>query len=126
MTLKRTRVRKVSSKQREKNKLKTEDSQRMYEWFREIWDEREDEEGNCYCFETGRAMHGSVYRSNTCVYDHVLEKESWPQYKMVKRNIVIIHPEIHNQKGMNIDKTPKIKKYREFLLSLHYENKLED
>ncbi len=100
----------------------------MHQFFREIWDSREDEAGYCYCFETGTPMHGSKYRSNTCVYDHVLEKNkaSFPQYAMVKKNIIIVLPEVHTQKGNNIDKCPKIKAYRDYLLSLHYENKLED
>jgi hypothetical protein len=121
-------MRRVSPKKREANKLKAEETQRMHNWFREIWDEREDEEGYCYCFETGTPMHGSRYRSNTCCYDHVLEKtdSQYPEYKFVKKNIVIILPEVHTLKGSNIDKTPKIKEYRDYLLSLHYSDDLKD
>lgn len=119
-------MRRVSSTQREKNKVSSAETAKMHEWFREIWDEREDEEGNIRCFETGRIMHGSIYRSNTACYDHVLEKNEYPEYKFVKKNIVIIHPDVHTLKHNTIDNTPKIKEYQQFLLSLHYENKLED
>lgn len=121
-------IRKVSDKQRLRNEQKSNETKEMHNLFREIWDEREDETGFCYCFETGIPMHGSTYRGNTCCYDHVLEKgeNSYPEYKMVKRNIVIIHPDVHTLKTHNIDKCPKIKAYRELLLSLHAEGELYD
>lgn len=128
MTLRKTRIRPISDKQREKNREKAEETQRLHQWMREIWDEREDEAGYCYCFETGQPLHGSVFRSNTCCYDHVLEKNdrAYPQYKFVKKNIVIVHPDVHTRKGQNIDETPRIKAYREQLLELHYQDKLND
>lgn len=100
----------------------------MHEWFRQIWDEREDEDGIIYCFETGYPMERGLFRGNTCCYHHVLEKEDskFPQYKMVKKNIVIILPDRHTQVHTDIDKTPRVKAYREELLNLHYENKLKD
>lgn len=121
-----TTMKKVSDKQREKNKQKTEETIAMHRLFKEIWDEREDESGYCYCFETGRAMHGSIFRSNSACYDHVLEKskQAYPQYKMEKKNIIIVHPEVHAQKGNDIEKCPKIKRYRDELLSLHEEGGL--
>ncbi len=119
-------MKKISDKQKERNKEKAKEVEAMHALFKEIWDEREDEEGYCYCFETGRAMHGTKFRSNSCCYDHVLEKgkQAYPQYKMVKKNIIIVHPEVHAQKGNNISKCPKIKEYREYLLSLHIEGGL--
>jgi hypothetical protein len=119
-------IRKVSEKQKERNKNKADETLEMQKLFREIWDSQEDEAGYCYCFESGKAMHYSEYRLNTCCFDHVLEKGigSYPQYKMLKKNIIIVHPDIHTQKGKDIDKTPKIKKYREYLLSLHNKGEL--
>lgn len=121
-------LKKISDKQKERNKDKANEAQQMHTLFKEIWDEQEDEGGYCYCFETGRAMHGSTYRNNTSCYDHVLEKgkASYPQYKKVKKNIVILHPSVHMQKGVDIDKCPKLKVYREKLLQLHREGKLYD
>lgn len=121
-------IKRVSEKQREKNKKKAKETEEMHQFFKAIWDEREDESGYCYCFETGRALPGNQFRSNTCCYDHVLEKNerAYPQYRMVKKNIIIVHPDVHTMKTNNIDKTPRIKKYREKLLSLHYENNLKD
>lgn len=121
-------IRKVSEKQKEKNRKKAEETAALHKLFREIWDEREDETGACYCYETGRRMDGFIYRSNTACYDHVLEKNdrAFPEYKFVKKNIIIILPEVHQQKGNDIEKCPRIKEYKEKLLSLHYEGELKD
>lgn len=119
-------MKRVSEKQRERNKGKSQDTERLHRLFKEIWDEREDEEGYCYCFESGRPLHGSKFRSNTCCYDHVLEKGtgSFPEYAFKKENIVILDPEVHYQKGRDIDKCPKVKAYREELLILHQNGSL--
>ena len=117
-------MKRVSDKQKERNKDKAENTRLLNAFFKEIWDEREDMEGACYCFETGVKSDGFRYRGNTCCYDHVLEKSKYPQYAMLSCNIVILHPDTQTLKGINLDKVPKLKKYREELLSLHYENKL--
>ena len=117
-------MKRVSDKQRERNKGKAGTTRLLHALFREIWDEREDFEGACYCFETGVRLDGVRYRGNTCCYDHVLEKSKYPEYAMLRSNIVILHPDVHTRKGVNIDKLPKLKAYRDKLLSLHYENKL--
>lgn len=103
-----------------------EEQKEIHQLFKEIWDEREDEQGNCYCFETGRTLYGTSYRNNSCCYDHVLEQgvTKYPQYTKTKKNIIIVHPDVHFTRHQDIDKTPKIKEYREFLLSLHYKNEL--
>ncbi len=119
-------MRKISEKQKNRNKDKAEKTKQLHALFREIWDEREDEVGNCYCYESGRALPGYVFRGNTCCYDHVLEKNkaAYPQYAMVKKNIIIVHPDVHQQKGKDIDKCPKIKEYRDYLLTLHENGEL--
>lgn len=119
-------LRKISKKQSVKNKEKASRTEELHQLFLDIWDEREDEEGYVYCFETGKHLYGPLYRGNTCCYDHVLEKSKYPQYAMNRKNIVILHPDVHAQKTQSIDRTPRVKKYREELLSLHEEEKLED
>lgn len=123
--LKRT---KIVPKQKALGYSSDESKLRMRLLFLEIWDERQDEEGNCYCFETGKKMKREIFRELSSCYDHVLEKNdnAYPQYKFTKKNIIIVLPEVHDQKGKYIDKTPKIKKYRDELLNLHNQNLLED
>lgn len=111
------------------NKNRTpEDTAKMNQFFLDLWDERQDADGNCYCFETDRRMPRSVYREITACYDHVLEKNqnAYPQYAYVKRNIIIVLPSVHAQKGMMLDHVPKIKAYREELLTLHRAGALND
>lgn len=103
-----------------------EEKGKMWNFFLEIWDERQDEKGYCYCFETGQPMSRSRYRELSSCYDHVLEKHFWTRYKFCKKNIVIILPEVHHQKGTNMDFTPKIKAYREELLTLDKNDELHD
>lgn len=113
--LKRTPLKKISEKQKERNKLKKEETQKQNEFFLQIWDERADVYGNCTCFETGRLMKKEYFRELSSVYHHCLYKSKYPEYRFLKDNIVIILPEIHSQTHLNIKKTPKIELYTENL-----------
>ena len=126
--LKRTPLKKGSKglSKSYKPKEKAEGEPDMRYWFLEIWDERQDENGYCYCFETGKPMSRNFYRELSTVYDHVLEKSNYEEYKFLKKNIVIILPKVHHQKGTDIDKTPKIKAYRQQLLKLHEKGELNN
>lgn len=103
-----------------------DESLAMKRMFLEVWDERQDEKGYCYCFETGKKMHRETYRMLSSVYDHVLEKSKYPEYRLVKNNIIIVLPEVHYQKGTNLDFVPKINAHREHLLTLHKNGELKD
>ncbi len=117
-----------SGKSQEKKDQEAEQRRKLHEWFFQVWDQREDSNGYCYCFETGIRMPRGLYRDNLAVYDHVLEKNNgaFPQYKFTKKNIVIVLPYIHNAKGTNIELTSKILEYKNYLLDLHKEGKLID
>ena len=101
----------LSVKKKGQNEAIKIESVAMKTLFLQIWDKTEDFEGYCYCFETGKKMHLSLYRNNACWYHHVLEKgrEKYRKYKMEEWNIVIVLPEVHNQIHSNINKTPRIK-----------------
>jgi hypothetical protein len=119
-------MKRVSDKQRERNKIKAEETKKMFTLFKEIWDEQESPDGECVCYETGQHLPGYLFRGNSACYHHVLEKGTYPEYKLVKKNIVIIHPDIHQSVHQSIEKTPKIKKYKEYLLTLHKKGELLD
>lgn len=89
-------------------------AKRMHNFFKRIWDTREDENGNCVCYETGRELPFS-FRQNTCCYHHILPKSKYPQYALEEWNIVILHPEIHDQVEIDINKCPKVKNLTEKL-----------
>ena len=124
--MRRSPIRKISVEQKERNIKKADETKELHKLFRIIWDEQEDETGCCYCFESGVPLHGSNFRHRTACYHHVLEKGegSYPQYTLTKENIIIVSPEVHEKVGNSIENCPKIKAYREYLLNLHYENKL--
>ena len=103
-------MRKISGKQKERNKGKGERTKKLHDLFREIWDEREDERGYCYCYETNRELPGFTFRSNTCCFHHLLPKSKYPELEFCKENIVILHPDIHSQVEKDIKKCPKVEK----------------
>lgn len=84
----------------------------MWEFFKEIWDETPYNRRKCY--ETGVRLKGPPLST---YFHHVLEKEDnkYPEYAYCKWNIVLLHPDVHAQVHLNIDKTPKVKALREAL-----------
>jgi hypothetical protein len=56
------------------------------------------------------------WEPRTYYFHHVLEKESYPQYRHCTWNIVLVSWTTHDQVHGDIDKTPKIKALREELL----------
>lgn len=75
-----------------------------------IWEEREH-----VCFETGQPILGEPL---TVYFHHVLEKgiRRFAKYRHEKWNIVLITWATHDQVGIDIDRCPKIKEYRDKLL----------
>ena len=84
---------------------------RLHEWMLEQWDEQENEEGICYCYETNIPLSRAQYRGNSAIYHHLLEKgrDKYKQYSMEPWNLIIVHPSTHSQVHTNIDKCPRIK-----------------
>lgn len=107
---------KRKSKPKEQIEQEKEDKEAMWQMFLEIWNERPH-----YCEETGIQIYGEPL---TTMFHHVLEKEEnkYPQFKLCKWNIMILLPEIHDQAHKNIDKTPKVKFKREYLLDKYVNN----
>lgn len=84
---------------------------RLHQFFLYLWDKQEDENGYCYCYETGKSMCRSIYRENSCVYSHCFPKSTYQQYAENEDNILICLPEIHAQWEVNREKTPKMLEY---------------
>jgi hypothetical protein len=115
------------SKTKEDNK-DGEKNLSLRDFYLSIWDERSDEQEDGICFETGIHLSGYRFRGLSTCYHHVLEKGkgSYPQYTFTRANVLILHPDIHQKVGKSIESCPKIKKYREYLLSLHEQDKLTE
>lgn len=119
--LKRSPIKKLSEKQRVKNQEKAAQTRRRFEMFFEIWEERKEYSPKfgyfCRCFETGDILREYYCKENSCVYHHLLEKNPYPEYDLMKENIVLLHPDIHSQVHTDIDKTPRVKKATQELLN---------
>lgn len=116
MLKRRKSIRRISTKQLEKNKLKAEQTRELHKWFLSLWDEQQDDSGNCYCYETGRRLSRDVYRENTCCYSHLLPKHKYPEYAKEAWNVVIVHPEAHTQFEMYPEKAPKQQELKQKLI----------
>lgn len=88
---------------------KGEKAKRMHKFFKDLWDIQEDEQGSCYCYETGQELKGFIYRGNTCCYHHILPKNKYPEYAFEPWNIVILHPDVHTRVEGDLDKCSKVK-----------------
>ena len=85
----------------------------MFQTFLEIWDERADKDGNNRCYETGALLKREYFRKNSCCYHHVMAKSKYEDLTLHKDFILILHPDIHSQVEVNIDKTPRVKEFTE-------------
>lgn len=96
-------IKKVSEKGKVKKEQKKEYTKKQFEFFLEIWKEREH-----ICFETG-AYLGKEPLST--MFHHCLFKSSHPQFALLKENIVLLHPDVHSQVHTDSSKTPKVEEY---------------
>lgn len=106
----RTPIRKQSKKQRSRLGEQKVLQEADWRFYLEIWDERDH-----VCFETDQYL-GS--EPQTVFFHHVLEKgiRRYKKYRHCKWNIVLISWQVHDQVGMDIDRCPRIKAYRDKLL----------
>lgn len=114
--LKRTRLKRVSLKQRLKIEQKKEITKRDHETYREIWKDRPHT-----CIESGRGLGKEPL---TTYFHHLLKKETFPQYRWEKWNIVILSPEMHGNAESDLDKVPKVKEL--YLEALEKHKKIKE
>lgn len=89
--MKKTRLKKYSTKGLAKRKEKAETSKKLHEWFLEIWDKIK----YPHCEECGKYLGKEP---NSCFFDHLLEKSKYPELAFVRENIFICCPECHEAK----------------------------
>lgn len=83
--------------------------------YLEIWNERIH-----YCEVSFRYLGNEAL---TTMFHHILPKAKYPQYRYCKANIIVVHPDIHN--NIESGKDYSILKDREkVLLDLHQKGKL--
>jgi hypothetical protein len=109
-------MKKISDKRRAKLLEEKWEKEKMFHFFMDIWDKTPKNERKCY--ETGKWLGNEPLST---FFHHILEKEKYPEYCLCEWNIVLLHPDVHNQVHSNIDKTPKVKALREEILKTkHY------
>lgn len=88
--MKRTPLRKVSTKQRAKNIAKIRDMNEMRSFFMQIWNDRPH-----YSEISGEYLGSTPL---TCYFDHLLEKSKYPHLRLEKNNIALVTFEEHEAK----------------------------
>lgn len=104
-------IRRISEKGKIKKELKKELVQNDMSFYFTIWQNRPH-----ICYETGKNLG---VKPLITMFHHVLPKQSYPEFRHCEWNIVLLHPDVHNQVETNIDKCPKVKKLTEELKQTH-------
>ena len=87
--------------------------QKDVKFYTEIWTE-----SNRKCQISGKYLGNEPLST---FFHHILAKTRFPEYRYCKWNILLVHPEIHNQIEMDIDRVPKARELYEDLMR-RYEN----
>jgi 5-methylcytosine-specific restriction endonuclease McrA len=76
-------------------------------WYMYLFDQRKDENNNCYCFECNKTLNEVTYKSNLICYSHLLSKALYPEHMGNPNNIVIVCPDCHNIFSLDAEKAIK-------------------
>lgn len=57
-------------------------------------------------------------------FHHILPKSRFPEYRWCEWNIAILHPDVHNQVELDIDRVPMIKELTKELVRKHENGEL--
>lgn len=95
-----------------KREQEKKDTIEMHEFFMQIWNNLPPFRRRCY--ETGVPLRNPPL---TTYFHHVLPKSKYPEYRLCDWNIVLLQPEVHEQAEINLDKTPRVKEYKQRLLN---------
>lgn len=110
--MKRSSLKRISSKRKSQLEDEKEKTHEMYQFFINLWNNTPPYKRRCY--ETGVALKNPPLST---YFHHVLPKSKYPQYRLCAWNIVFLQPEVHNQAEIDLDKTPRVKEYKERLIN---------
>lgn len=99
-----------------RKQAKNELMAKMIKVFEEIWSER-----GPYCECTGRYLGEEP---KTTMFHHLLPKSKYPQYALLKMNIVVLHPDVHGQVELDPASVPTVKIWTDLLKRKHLNNEL--
>lgn len=84
----------IQSKRKDVDGKKKEDTERQFNLFLEIWEERKIN-GKNYCEVSGKLLPREAL---SIYFDHLLEKSKYPLLRYEKRNIIIVDGDVHMRK----------------------------
>lgn len=94
-------IKKISEKGKVKKELKKALFQNDAAFYLQVWESRPH-----VCFETGVPLG----KMNLCMFHHILPKQSYEKFRHCDWNIVLLHPDVHNQVETRLDMCPKVNK----------------
>lgn len=89
---KKTSIKQISEKQKEKNITKKEDTKILHNWFNSLWETLPSNRSCTICDVAITGENLSVY------WDHLVEKSRYPQFALDKENICFCCATCHAMK----------------------------
>mgnify|MGYP003330821631 FL=1 len=93
----KSNINKVTERGLVKKAEKKERTEKLIQFYLDLWDERADKNGNVHCFESDTLLSHTIYKNNICCYSHQISKKLRPDLAVNKENVLIIHPDIHTK-----------------------------
>lgn len=109
-------LKKVGTKTKTKLKNYEAVKENDLNFYMEIWQERAH-----VCELTGLFLGNEPLKT---MFHHILPKSKYPQYRHTKKNIIVLHPMVHDNVEMNMKKYPKMVEIHAEILKLHEEGRL--
>lgn len=100
-------IKKISEKGIERQKIKTENTKKLHNWFTKLWNDEP------HYSEISNKWLGN--ENNTCFWHHLYPKSKYPEYALDRDNIIRITPDEHAECESNPLKYEIVRKKLEFL-----------
>lgn len=108
----KTPIKKLTEKGLVKKEEKKERTEKLIQFYLDLWDKRADKNGNVNCFESDTLLSHTIFKNNICCYSHYLSKVKYPEHALKDWNLEIVHPDIHIAWETNSKSCPKM--YRKY------------
>lgn len=99
-----------------KKKDKKERWQKDVAFYIRIWDK-----SNKKCQISNRYLGNEPLST---FFHHVLPKSRYPEYRWCEWNILVLHPEVHAQVEIDMDRVPEVRKLYDDLMRKHESGEL--
>lgn len=111
----KTPIKKLTERGVKKKQEKKERTEKLIQFYLDLWNKRADKNGNVICFESDTLLSHTVFKNNICCYSHQISKKVRPDLAFNEDNILIVHPDIHSAWEADPLSCEKMYKYTEKL-----------